>query len=76
MGLVMAGSCFPKDVCAHTFNRCSYDFKILNSVMEVNHNQEDKINRPFEGYFKNDLAGKQSLYGALAFKTNHIQMIY
>jgi UDPglucose 6-dehydrogenase len=69
-GIGYGGSCFPKDVQAlyKTSQDYDYDFRILNSVMEVNEKQKltlvDKVKR----YFDNNLAGKHFALWGLAFK--------
>jgi UDPglucose 6-dehydrogenase len=69
-GIGYGGSCFPKDVqaLAKSSKDAGYDFKILNSVMEVNHNQKTRLIDHLKGYFKNDLAGKTITLWGLAFK--------
>ncbi|MFT6036622.1 MAG: UDPglucose 6-dehydrogenase, partial [Marivirga sp.] len=69
-GIGYGGSCFPKDVqaLAKSSIDAGYDFKILNSVMEVNHNQKTRLIDHLKGYFKNDLAGKTIALWGLAFK--------
>lgn len=71
-GLGYGGSCFPKDVqaLAKSAADASYDFRILNAVMEVNAGQKsfffDKIGR----YYHNELNGKKFAVWGLAFKPN------
>jgi UDPglucose 6-dehydrogenase len=69
-GIGYGGSCFPKDVqaLAKSSKDVNYDFKILNSVMEVNHQQKTRLIDHLNGYFKNDLAGKTIAIWGLAFK--------
>jgi UDPglucose 6-dehydrogenase len=69
-GIGYGGSCFPKDVqaLAKSSKDAGYDFKILNSVMEVNHNQKTRLMDHLKGYFKNDLSGKTIALWGLAFK--------
>jgi UDPglucose 6-dehydrogenase len=71
-GIGYGGSCFPKDVMAlsKTSNEFGYDFKILNSVMEVNHTQKTKLIPPILSHFGNDLKGKTIGMWGLAFKPN------
>jgi len=69
-GVGYGGSCFPKDVqaLAKAAAESEYNFRILNSVMEVNSDQKkvlvDKILRSFNG----DIQGKQIAIWGLAFK--------
>lgn len=71
-GVGYGGSCFPKDVqaLAKTADDYNYDFKILKSVMEVNHQQKTVIIPKIKSYFKNDLQGKKIAIWGLAFKPN------
>ena len=71
-GIGYGGSCFPKDVMAlcKTSKEYNYDFKILNSVMEVNQNQKTKLFPSISDYFKGDLKGKKIAMWGLAFKPN------
>ncbi len=71
-GVGYGGSCFPKDVQAlvHTANQHSYDFQILNSVMEVNTRQKTVLSKKIFDYFGGDLAGKTIAIWGLAFKPN------
>lgn len=69
-GLGYGGSCFPKDVKAlqNISNNQDYEFKILNSVIKVNHLQRDffidKINSRI------DVKGKKIALWGLSFKPN------
>ncbi len=69
-GIGYGGSCFPKDVKAlqKAGKNENYDFKILNSVIEVNKNQKTILLPKIEDYFKGDLQGKQIALWGLAFK--------
>lgn len=71
-GIGYGGSCFPKDVqaLAKTAVDNNYDFKILTSVMDVNHTQKTKLIPKIKKYFKNDLKGKKFAIWGLAFKPN------
>lgn len=71
-GVGYGGSCFPKDVqaLARTAEDYQYDFKILKSVMEVNHRQKTVIIPKIKNYFKDDLKGKKFAIWGLAFKPN------
>jgi len=69
-GIGYGGSCFPKDVqaLAKSAEENKYDFKILNSVMEVNEIQKRVLVEKVKKYFKGDLKGKKFAMWGLAFK--------
>ncbi len=69
-GIGYGGSCFPKDVqaLAKSAEENQYDFKILNSVMEVNTIQKKVLVEKVKKYFNNDLKGKKIALWGLAFK--------
>lgn len=69
-GIGYGGSCFPKDVqaLAKSARDVAYDFKILNSVMEVNATQKTKLIERAKEYFKGDFKGKSFAVWGLAFK--------
>lgn len=69
-GIGYGGSCFPKDVqaLAKSAKDASYDFKILKSVMEVNHIQKTKLIDKLIHKFEGDLSGKTFAIWGLAFK--------
>jgi len=69
-GIGYGGSCFPKDVqaLAKSAEETSYDFKILNSVMEVNEIQKTILTEKVKKYYNGDLAGKHFALWGLAFK--------
>lgn len=69
-GIGYGGSCFPKDVqaLAKSANEVKYDFKILESVMEINEKQKTIIIPKVKNYFKGDLKGKKIAIWGLAFK--------
>ncbi len=69
-GIGYGGSCFPKDVqaLAKSSRDVNYNFKILESVMEVNTLQKTRLIDHLQGYFKNDLKGKTIAIWGLAFK--------
>ena len=71
-GIGYGGSCFPKDVQAlsKSSKEAGYDFKILNSVMEVNERQKLHLLPKIRKYFKDDLKGKKFALWGLAFKPN------
>lgn len=69
-GIGYGGSCFPKDVqaLAKSSKDASYDFKILNAVMNVNASQKTKLVGDIKSYFKNELRGKTVAIWGLSFK--------
>ena len=71
-GIGYGGSCFPKDVQAlvKSAEDVNYEFKILNSVMEVNETQKLFLLPKISNWFKNDLKGKHFALWGLAFKPN------
>lgn len=71
-GVGYGGSCFPKDVqaLARTAGQFDYDFRILNSVMEVNTRQKQILSQKIISYFDNSLKGKTIAVWGLAFKPN------
>lgn len=71
-GIGYGGSCFPKDVQAlvKSSNEVSYDFQILNAVMDVNERQKLHLLPKIRKYFKDNLKGKKFALWGLAFKPN------
>jgi UDPglucose 6-dehydrogenase len=71
-GIGYGGSCFPKDVqaLAKSSREVDYDFRILNSVMEVNEQQKLHLLPKIRKYFKNQLKGRHFALWGLAFKPN------
>jgi UDPglucose 6-dehydrogenase len=69
-GVGYGGSCFPKDVQALVMSaeEHKYDFKILNSVIEVNENQKTVLSDKVQKYFDGDIKGKKFALWGLAFK--------
>lgn len=69
-GIGYGGSCFPKDVKAlkKAGKDENYDFKILNSVIEINSAQKTILLPKIEDYFNKDLKGKTIAVWGLAFK--------
>jgi UDPglucose 6-dehydrogenase len=69
-GIGYGGSCFPKDVqaLAKSASDANYDFKILESVMEINEKQKIIIVPKIKNYFNNNLKGKKIALWGLAFK--------
>ncbi len=69
-GIGYGGSCFPKDVqaLARSSKDASYDFKILNAVMDVNASQKTKLIAAIRTHFNNELKGKTIALWGLSFK--------
>ena len=69
-GIGYGGSCFPKDVKAlqKAGKDQSFDFKILNSVIEVNEKQKIILLPKIEKYFNNELSDIKLAIWGLAFK--------
>jgi len=70
-GVGYGGSCFPKDVqaLAKSAGENNYEFKILNSVMEVNETQKKRLVVKLRDYYgKDGLKGKRFALWGLAFK--------
>lgn len=69
-GIGYGGSCFPKDVqaLARSAGDYSYDFKILNAVMDVNYIQKKVLVEKVKKYYKGDIKGKKFAIWGLAFK--------
>lgn len=69
-GIGYGGSCFPKDVQAlgYTALEMDYDFKLVNTVMEVNALQKLVLGRKIKNYFGSDLKGHKFAIWGLAFK--------
>lgn len=71
-GIGYGGSCFPKDVQAlHKIAvENNYEFKILDSVMQVNAIQKTVLIPKIIEFFKGDLKGKIIALWGLSFKPN------
>lgn len=69
-GIGYGGSCFPKDVqaLAKAAEENKYEFKILNSVMQVNEIQKKLLVEKVKKYFKGDIKGRKFAMWGLAFK--------
>ncbi|MEW7289515.1 UDP-glucose dehydrogenase family protein [Aquimarina sp. 2304DJ70-9] len=69
-GIGYGGSCFPKDVKAlHKSGKDdNYDFKILESVIDVNATQKLALLPKIKKHFKDNLKGKTFAIWGLAFK--------
>ena len=71
-GIGFGGSCFPKDIKAllKSCKDSGYQFEILNSVVNINHEQKTKIYPKLLNYFKGNLSGKKIAFWGLSFKPN------
>jgi UDPglucose 6-dehydrogenase len=71
-GIGYGGSCFPKDVQAlvKSSEEVSYEFKILNAVMDVNERQKLHLLPKISKYFNGNLKGRHFALWGLAFKPN------
>lgn len=69
-GIGYGGSCFPKDVQAlqRTAKQYDYDFRLLNSIIDVNSDQKKRLFDKVLAYYDNDIAGKHFAMWGLAFK--------
>lgn len=69
-GIGYGGSCFPKDVQAliKSGNDNGFNFKIINSVIEVNERQKLIIVDKIKSYYGERLTGKTVALWGLAFK--------
>jgi UDPglucose 6-dehydrogenase len=69
-GIGYGGSCFPKDVKAlrKAGSMENYDFKLLNSVIEVNDLQRTILFPKMESHFNHNFVGKNIAIWGLAFK--------
>ncbi|HET6228314.1 MAG TPA: UDP-glucose/GDP-mannose dehydrogenase family protein [Bacteroidia bacterium] len=69
-GIGYGGSCFPKDVqaLAKSAKEVNYDFKILESVMQINEKQKTIILPKIKDYFDGNLKGKKIALWGLSFK--------
>jgi UDPglucose 6-dehydrogenase len=69
-GVGYGGSCFPKDVQALglTAQQMDYDFKLVNTVMDVNHAQKKRLGKKIKDSFGYDLTGRTFAVWGLAFK--------
>ena len=71
-GVGYGGSCFPKDVkaLAKTAQENNCDFRIIQSVMDVNEDQKSILSRRIKNYFGESIANKTIGIWGLAFKPN------
>jgi UDPglucose 6-dehydrogenase len=69
-GIGYGGSCFPKDVqaLAKSGKEFGYDFKIIQSVLDVNDRQKTVIVDKILAHYKGDIKGKEIALWGLAFK--------
>ena len=69
-GIGYGGSCFPKDVMAlqKSSSNMGYDFKILNSVSEVNKIQKLVLTKKIMKYYKDNVNRKTFAVWGLSFK--------
>jgi UDPglucose 6-dehydrogenase len=69
-GVGYGGSCFPKDVqaLALTAKQHNYQFKLVETVMQVNDQQKTILGAKISAYFNNNLQGKTIAVWGLAFK--------
>lgn len=68
-GIGYGGSCFPKDLAAYraVAKECGYDFRLLEEVMEINHQQRQRFIRKVRNALWT-LKGKRLGVLGLAFK--------
>ncbi|HEY9177684.1 MAG TPA: UDP-glucose/GDP-mannose dehydrogenase family protein [Flavipsychrobacter sp.] len=69
-GVGYGGSCFPKDVqaLARTARQLGYDFKLVETTMEVNELQKTRLGKKIKNAFGEDLSGRKFAIWGLAFK--------
>jgi len=69
-GIGYGGSCFPKDVqaLAKSGKESGYNFRILESVMNVNEKQKTILVPKIKAYYKNNIKDKSFALWGLAFK--------
>lgn len=71
-GIGFGGSCFPKDVqaLAGTARENDYQFRILESVLDVNTNQRHLLTDRLADRFEEGLTGRKIAVWGLSFKPN------
>jgi UDPglucose 6-dehydrogenase len=71
-GIGYGGSCFPKDVKAliKSSKNVGYEFKILESVEQVNAKQKLHLINALNTFFEHNLGGKKFAFWGLSFKPN------
>lgn len=69
-GIGYGGSCFPKDVqaLAKSGSDAGYEFRIINSVMEVNERQKTTLTDKIKKHYGASIKGKHFAMWGLAFK--------
>jgi UDPglucose 6-dehydrogenase len=69
-GVGYGGSCFPKDVQALglTAQQLDYDFKLVNTVINVNDAQKKRLGKKIKDSFGYDLSGRTFAVWGLSFK--------
>jgi UDPglucose 6-dehydrogenase len=69
-GIGYGGSCFPKDVLAlaNTASSHGYTFQLLDAVLQVNAQQNGRLQAKVTKYYNDDLQGKTFALWGLAFK--------
>ncbi|MGV9011416.1 MAG: UDP-glucose dehydrogenase family protein [Flavobacteriales bacterium] len=69
-GIGYGGSCFPKDVqaLAKSGKDAGYDFKVINSVMQVNERQKTTLTDKILKHYGGNIKGKRFAMWGLAFK--------
>lgn len=69
-GVGYGGSCFPKDVqaLARTARQHDYDFKLVETTMEVNQRQKTRLGLKIKNTFGENLTGRKFAIWGLAFK--------
>jgi UDPglucose 6-dehydrogenase len=69
-GIGYGGSCFPKDVIAliHTAKANDYDLSLLQTVIDLNREQQKVLVKKVKNFYKQDLSGKTFAMWGLAFK--------
>jgi len=69
-GIGYGGSCFPKDVqaLAKSGSDAGYDFRIIQSVMDVNERQKTTLTDKMKAHYGSSIKGKHFAMWGLAFK--------
>jgi UDPglucose 6-dehydrogenase len=69
-GVGYGGSCFPKDVqaLARTAREHGFDYRLVETTMQVNDRQKTVLGKKVKAYFSDDLRGKTFAIWGLAFK--------
>ena len=69
-GIGYGGSCFPKDVqaLAKSGADAGYDFRIIQSVMDVNERQKTTLTDKMKAHYGSSIKGKHFAMWGLAFK--------